>query len=369
MENVYMIAAGGTGGHFYPGFALGKKLIERGHDVVFIVKKGTDSARILQEADIPYHEIDFVAMPRGKNIKQWIDFGTKLFDSMLEIREYIKSYKPLACLGMGGYISFPLVFTAHFMGIKTAVHDSNARIGLANRVCGKFADVFMLGLPTADKVAKTVLVGTPVREEFRLKESVEEQNYWRLATDFSINTLIVGGSQGARYLNYSAAKMVMEMVTKTQRMHFLHITGRRDYEEIKAFYGDTPNVEVMPYADDIYALMKAAQIIISRSGASSLAEIISLKKPSVLVPYPHAADNHQYYNAKVLEERNCSIMIEESPKLQQDLMEAVKVLVANPVNLKNMIGNFDDSKLPDPLDAADVAADIMERLAQGKKIF
>ena len=252
MENVYMIAAGGTGGHFYPGFALGKKLIERGHDVVFIVKKGTDSVRILQEADIPYQEIDFVPMPRGKNIKKWIDFCVKLLDCVIEIREYIKSYKPVVCIGMGGYISFPLIFTAHFMGIKTAVHDSNSKIGLANKVCGKFTDVFMLGMPTEDKVQKSILVGTPIREEFRLKESVEEQNYWRFATDFGINTLIVGGSQGARYLNYSAAKMVMDITSKTQRMHFLHITGRRDYEEIKAFYGDTPNVEILPYADDIY---------------------------------------------------------------------------------------------------------------------
>jgi undecaprenyldiphospho-muramoylpentapeptide beta-N-acetylglucosaminyltransferase len=369
MENVYMIAAGGTGGHFYPGFALGKKLIERGHDVVFIVKKDSDSVRILREADIPYHEIDFTGMPRGKNIKKWIEFFDKLFGSIIEVRQYIKSYKPLACIGMGGYISFPLVFTAHFMGVKTAVHDSNAKIGLANRVCAKFADVFLLGMPTVDKIKKSILVGTPIREEFRQQESVEEQNYWKIETDFAINTLIVGGSQGAKYLNYSAAKMVMAITKKTERMHFFHITGRRDYEEIKAFYGDTPNVEVMPYADDIYALMKAAQIIISRSGASSLAEIISLKKPSILVPFPYAAEDHQYYNAKVLADRNCAIVVRETPRLQEDITEAVKALVAHPENLKKMIADFDNARLPDPLDASDYAANILEKLVQNQKIF
>lgn len=362
MENVIMIAAGGTGGHFYPGFALGKKLIERGHDVVFVIKEGSPSAAILNASDIPYQELDFVSMPRGKNIINWFRFFTKLITSLFTMRDLINSYKPKACIGMGGYISFPLVFTAHFMGIKTAVHDSNAKIGLANRICAKFADVFLLGLPTEDKIEKAVLVGTPVREEFRLKESQEEQNYWTLATDFSINVLIFGGSQGAKRLNYAAAATAMDLLRRTKRIHFLHITGTRDFDEIKDIYGDTPNIDIISYADDIYALMKTAHFIISRAGASSLAEIICLKKPSILIPFPAAADNHQYYNAKILVDKGCAIMLKETDTLSEDITAVIKKLLSSPQAIKSMAANFNNSKLPDPLDAASYAADIIERM-------
>jgi UDP-N-acetylglucosamine--N-acetylmuramyl-(pentapeptide) pyrophosphoryl-undecaprenol N-acetylglucosamine transferase len=283
------------------------------------------------------------------------------------MRGVIKDYKPVVCIGMGGYISFPLIFTAHFMGIKTVVHDSNAKIGFANRVCAKFADLFLLGLPTEDKIENAVLTGTPVREEFLLKESVEEQNYWRFATDFGINILIFGGSQGARNLNLAAAKTAKDLLQKTQRLHFLHITGARDYAEIKALYGDNPNIEVIKYAEDIYSLMKAAQFIIARAGASSLAEIICLKKPSILVPYPYASDNHQFYNAKILADKGGAVLIEESPNLARDLTEVIKKMLASPGAIKTMSANFDNCRLPDPLEAAEYSAALIEKLVKGKK--
>ncbi len=364
MENVFMIAAGGTGGHFYPGLALGKKLMERGHDVVFVVKKGGAASKILDDMDMFYQEIDFSAPPRNKNPKDWFIFSAKFLKTMHRVYQIIKEYKPRACIGMGGYISFPLIFAAHLMGVKTAIHDSNTKIGLANRVCAKFADLFLLGLPVEGAPKNAVLVGTPVREEFRLKESVEEQNYWRFATDFGINVMIFGGSQGARNLNFAAAQMVKSVTEKTTRMHFIHITGNRDYEEIKTLYKDVKNVKVLAYSHDIHALMKAVQLIIGRSGASSLAEIICLKKPSILVPFPYAADNHQYFNAKVLEDKGCAKIILESPNLKEDLENTIKKIMLTPQALKQMQLNFDNSQLPDPLDSASYCVRLLEKLTK-----
>lgn len=363
MENVFMIAAGGTGGHFYPGFALGKELASRGRDVVFIIKRGSPNAKLLEENELLYQEIDFVSMPRGKNPFKWLDFIWKLILSILEMRRFIESYKPAVCIGMGGYISFPLIFTAHFMGVKTAVHDSNSKIGLANKVCSKFTDMFLLGLPVDKKIKNSYLVGTPIREEFRLKASVEEQNYWTFVTDFSINVLIFGGSGGARALSIAAAKTAKDMLGKTKRLHFLHITGTRDYEEIKNIYGDTEHVELIPYAEDIHALMKAAHIVISRAGASSLAEIYSMAKPAIVVPFPYASDDHQYCNAKIFADKGCIKLIKEGPNLAEDLDHTLRELLASPKTLKEMSANFGNLVLPSPLKAAGRIADMAEALA------
>jgi UDP-N-acetylglucosamine--N-acetylmuramyl-(pentapeptide) pyrophosphoryl-undecaprenol N-acetylglucosamine transferase len=249
-------------------------------------------------------------------------------------------------------------------GVKTVLHDSNAKIGLANRVCAKFTDLFLLGLPSVDNIPRGILTGTPIREHFRLKESEADKNYWQFVTDFGINILIFGGSQGARILNEAAVKMSETILAKTNRVHFLHITGRRDYAEIKALYKNSKNVEVIEYSEDIYSLMQAAHLIISRSGASSLAEIISLKKPSILIPYPFACANHQYYNAKVLGDHGCAVILRETPRLADDMTDTVKNLMASPETFKAIHSNFIVAGFPDPLEAASRCAELIENISK-----
>ncbi|MBR4508679.1 MAG: UDP-N-acetylglucosamine--N-acetylmuramyl-(pentapeptide) pyrophosphoryl-undecaprenol N-acetylglucosamine transferase [Elusimicrobiaceae bacterium] len=364
MEKVYMIAAGGTGGHFYPGYALGMKLIERGHDVVFIIKTGNQSAaKILKDNEIFYHEIDCEAMPRSINPIKWFSFIKKFIKSYSYIRELIKSYKPLVCVGMGGYISFPLILCAHFMGVKTAVHDSNSRLGFANKISKIFVDKVMLGLPLDKPIKNSVLVGTPIRKEFAQGLSQVEEGYWELTSDFAINILIFGGSQGARHLNLAASEMVLRMIKRTARINFFHVSGRRDYEMLKEIYKDSPQVDLIEYAYDICALMRTSQIIIARSGASSIAEIVSLQKPSILVPLPTAADNHQYFNAKILEDNGCALLVEDNKDLSANLEKALCSLLGDPKLLGSIQDNLRISPIPDPLEAADLCATQVERLA------
>lgn len=365
MEKVYMIAAGGTGGHFYPGYALGLKLIERGYDVIFIIKKGNQSAaKVLEEKEIFYHEIDFQAMPRSLNPFKICAFIKKFIKSSLYIRELIKSYKPVVCVGMGGYISFPLIFCAHFMGVKTAVHDSNSRLGFANKISRLFVDKMLLGLPLDKKIKNSVLVGTPIREEFAKGASKAEDNYWQMATNFGINILIFGGSQGARSLNLAAAKMALKLTKQSPRIQFIHISGQRDYDMVKDIYKDAPQIELVEYAHDIYSLMKTAQIIIARSGASSLAEIVALRKPAIFVPLPTAADNHQYYNAKILADADCALIVKQDEYLDIKLEEALFSLLKNHKRLDTLKHNLKKVPLPNPLEAADLCADEIEVLAQ-----
>lgn len=362
MEQLYLIAAGGTGGHFYPGLALGKSLIEKDKNVIFVIKKGSPNIKYLDEQELCYQEIDFVSMPRGFNIKKWLSFVYKFLKTLNQMRELLKLTEPKCCIGMGGYISFPLIFVAHFMGYKTAIHDSNSRLGLANKVCAKFADFVFLGLPINNPPKNAVLVGTPIREEFHANISQEEQVYWEMETGFGTNILIFGGSQGAKKLNLASAQAAKRLVNSFKgNLHIFHITGTRDFEEIKKLYGQTPNVEILPYAEDIYSLMKTARIIIARSGASSLAEIFALKKPSILVPFPYAADNHQYYNAKLFEDAGVSLLIEESNNLQYDILTAIETLLSAPEILRDMTANYAKSTLPDPLQAAEKMVQVLER--------
>lgn len=359
-----MIAAGGTGGHFYPGYALGRKLIERGHDVVFIIKKGNSSAaQVLKEKDLFYHEIDFEAMPRSINPIKWFKFLNKFIKSNIYLRSLIKSYKPLACIGMGGYISFPLVFCAHFMGIKTAIHDSNSRLGFSNKISCFFVDKILLGLPLDKNYKKAVLVGTPIRSEFAQGASAAEEGYWEMTTNFGINILIFGGSQGARHLNLAAAEVALKLTQKSRLINFLHISGKRDYEMLKEIYKGASQIELIDYAHDIYALMKTAQVIIARSGASSIAEIIALKKPSILVPLPTAANNHQYFNAKILTDNGCALMVEDNKDLSSGLEKALFSLLRDSKTLESIQDNLRLSPIPDPLEAADLCATQVENLA------
>ena len=354
MENVYLIAAGGTGGHFYPGIALGKALIEKGKSVIFIIRKGSPNIEYLDKQELSFQEIDFVSMPRNTNIDAWFNFLEKFFKTLRQMRQLIKITNPKWCIGMGGYISFPLIFMARLMGYKTAIHDSNSRMGFANKICAKFADLIFLGLPLDEMPKNAILVGTPIREEFRTQLTEEEKIYWEMETDFGINLLIFGGSQGAKKLNYAAAMACKKLIEiSSVNLNVFHITGTRDYEEIKTIYGNTPHLTLLPYAEDIHSLMKAVHIIIARSGASSLAEICALKKPSILVPFPYAADNHQYYNAKLFKDAGLSFLIEESDNLQADLFNAIKKLLSEPEHLQKMRTSYNKLTLPNPLQAAE----------------
>ena len=354
MENVYLIAAGGTGGHFYPGIALGKALLEKGKSVIFVIKKDSPNIKYLDDNELSFQEIDFVPMPRSKNVKEWLNFLKKFFKTLKQMRQLIKLTEPKWCIGMGGYISFPLIFMARLMHYKTAIHDSNSRMGLANKICAKFADLIFLGLPLEEMPKNAILVGTPIREEFSAKLTEEEKIYWEMESNFGINLLIFGGSQGAKKLNYAAAKVCKKLIEiSSGNLNVFHITGTRDYEEIKRIYGDTPHLTLLPYSEDIHSLMKAVHIIIARSGASSLAEICALKKPSILVPFPYAADNHQYYNAKIFKDAGLSFLIEESDNLQADLFNSVKKLLSEPEHLQKMRASYNNLTLPDPLQAAE----------------
>lgn len=356
MNRRFMIASGGTGGHFYPGFALGKQLRKQGFPVLFIVRKNDPAAQILEDNKLHYKEIDFMGLPRSVNPVRHLKFIAKFFKALGQTRNLVREFRPDVAVGTGGYISFPLIFVAHFCGVKTAVHDSNARLGLANKICGKFADLFMLGLPIDKKIKNSVITSTPIRPEF-----ATPANRMSILQELGLNPakktlLVVGGSQGARGLNNA----IVQAVKQLSNWQFIHITGTRWHGELQAAYGGLSNVAALAYSHEIYALMQAVDAAVCRSGASTLAELIYCRLPAILVPFPHAAADHQYYNAKILEEVGAAVVIRETPALQDKLIQTLQQLSSE--QLLAMHQAYGKLILPNPLSAAQDIAKLLCQL-------
>ena len=365
MNKRFLIAAGGTGGHFYPGFSLGSLLNKQGCSVLFVVRKGDVASHVLADSKLKFVEIDFCALPR--TIRQpwkYFTFIYKFFKSLFQIRTIIKKFRPDVAVGTGGYISFPLILMAHLKGIKTAVHDSNTKIGLANKACSYFTDLFFLGLPINKKIKNSILIGTPIRKEF-----AEPFNKRKILKDLGLNpdfitVLLFGGSQGAKALNQALIEVVKRLVAENETLQFIHISGERWYQTITNRYGKINRVTVLAYSNEIYDLIHSSNLVVCRSGAGTLAELIYCQKPAILVPLPSAAANHQFYNAKVLQSVGCASIALESSHLEGELYTQMDRILNAPNNsiLQTMHENYAKLNLPNPMTASERIAERLKQL-------
>ncbi|GHT39512.1 UDP-N-acetylglucosamine--N-acetylmuramyl-(pentapeptide) pyrophosphoryl-undecaprenol N-acetylglucosamine transferase [Bacteroidia bacterium] len=358
----FIIASGGTGGHFYPGFSLGKELRKRGHKVLFIVRKEDGAIKTLEKNGFDYKQINFTGLPRSFNPFKHFVFGCKFCISFVQTAGIIRNFKPDVCVGMGGYISFPLVLWAWLKKIKSAVHDSNTKIGLANKISAKFTNLFLLGLPTSDNIKNTKLVGTPIREEFGLSYNRSEILAGRGLDPKLATILVFGGSQGSKQLNIALSKAAKKIVRQNNTVQFVHISGDKGFERLKHEYRGLKNIRLFAYCHDIYFLMRSADFVVCRSGASTVAELYACRKPAVLVPYPYAADNHQFYNGSLLKKAGCAEMFTEDKQLSARLYDCISNIAKNKNILEFMERGFEVLELPDPLKSAQLIADEVEKL-------
>lgn len=357
MKNTrFLIASGGTGGHFYPGFALGKALQAQGAHVLFVVRKNDPAAGTLRANKLSYEQVDLTGLPRSVNPLRQVRFVGKLIKSFWQTRRIITSFRPQVTLGMGGYVSFPLIFCSHFMGVKTAVHESNAIWGLANNVCGRFCNLHLMGLPMKKTFNHAVLTSTPIRSEFALDVNRAEV-LGQLGFNPQMPTvLMMGGSQGAKGLNEALPGIIKNF----PQWQFIHLTGTRWYETQQAAYQGLTNVKTLAYSEEVYKLMKSADLIICRSGASTLAELIACRLPAILVPFPHAAANHQYFNAKVLADCGCARVVEEGESFATRLKAQLEEVL--PAKLPAMKAAYEKLQMPDPLQATTYITQLVQDL-------
>lgn len=300
-----LIAAGGTGGHFYPGLVAAQELKARGWEPLLVVKKDDPAKAKLEAAGLPCLEVDLGGMPRklGPGL---FTFAWKVLASMRLLSRVVRDFRPSLVLGMGGYLTFPCAWGAKRRGVPCALHESNAIVGLANRASTWLGASLFWGLPPLEGHGR--VVGTPIRPALHLaKDRALGRAAFGLAPEKK-TVLVFGGSQGAAAINKAVAPAL-----KGLDVQVLHLAGKdKSRETVDAYAGAGLRATVLDYSEDMASAYAAADVVVCRSGASTLAELAAQRKPAILVPYPHAAADHQDFNARVFERNGLATRIAEN---------------------------------------------------------
>jgi UDP-N-acetylglucosamine--N-acetylmuramyl-(pentapeptide) pyrophosphoryl-undecaprenol N-acetylglucosamine transferase len=356
MKNIIVIAGGGTGGHIYPGVAIAKSLERMGSNVE-IHFVGSDLG--LETKIIPREGYHLHLLPAGKLNYQGGFFAKlktlfKLPLAFIKSVFWILKNKPKFILGVGGYASGPFVFAAALLKYQTAIWEPNAHPGMTNRLLSRWVKKTYLvfeGARSYFKCNNIMKVGLPVRPEL---EQLKQGN--RDDSDFHV--LCFGGSQGARYIN----KILMESVkSEPEWLHkakLIHQTGEPDYADVNAIYQNSIfSVRPYEFLHEMDKYYDWADIVICRSGASTVAELAAVGKPAVLVPLPTSADDHQKKNAQAVVASGAAIMMEQSQLNPKSLNQIIIEFQKNPERLKKMSEKM--KSLHQPRAADVIAKDIL----------
>jgi UDP-N-acetylglucosamine--N-acetylmuramyl-(pentapeptide) pyrophosphoryl-undecaprenol N-acetylglucosamine transferase len=351
-----LIAAGGTGGHIYPGIAVAKEVLRRDakSEILFV---GT--ARGLENRIVPENgfQLSLINSAGLKNVglAGQLKGLMVLPKSFLEARSLIKDFKPDAVVGAGGYVSGPVLLMAALMRFPTLVMDSNALPGFTNRRLAPFvtkaALTFEEALPFFG--SKGIVTGNPVRREFF---EIEPKTRGE-----KVNLLIFGGSQGARAINNAMSEALEKL--PPEKLNITHQTGEADFEKLKEIYGRAGwgKADVRPYITNMVEAFARSDLIVCRAGATTCAELAAAGKAALMIPLPTAADDHQRKNAEALARAGAAKMI-----LQRDLSgESLAGEIVDLINSPEKISAMEASarKLA-RRDAAEVTVDLIENLAR-----
>lgn len=332
-----LIAGGGTGGHLFPAMAIAEEFKARDakNEVLFVGTKRGIESRLL-----PKHgwSVRYVMSGgiKGMGLFGMIKGILKMACGAFQSVGIILGFRPSAILGMGGYASVPPVFVGKLMGVPSAIHEQNAVPGVTNRVLGKFVRRVFLSYPESEQffpAEKVKVTGNPLRKE--IFESLEK----RADKDHNegIFTLLVfGGSRGAKKLNEVISELFCTEL-KGVDIKLIHQTGEEDYETVKSRYDELGiDATVSTFIDDIAAAYREADLVVCRAGATSISELMAAGKPSILIPYPYAADNHQVANARSVVEGGAAIMILQSDLDAKGLSREIMKMLEKREILKQM---------------------------------
>jgi UDP-N-acetylglucosamine--N-acetylmuramyl-(pentapeptide) pyrophosphoryl-undecaprenol N-acetylglucosamine transferase len=325
------IACGGTGGHLFPGLAVAGELKKRGCRIALLISpKEIDQQAVKAAADMEVFTLPAV----GLQNRNYFSFAANFLKSLFAARKVFRRCKPDAVLAMGGFTSAPPVLMAKELGAKTFLHESNTVPGRANRFLARFVDEAFVGFPETTarlKARKVRTTGTPVRPQFDCEKSAIGNCRLALGLEPSRPTvLVMGGSQGASGINEMILAALPSLADRKSTWQWLHLTGTAQFEKVKHAYAEGGlKAVVQPFLAEMDQAMGAATIAVSRSGASSLAEIAALRLPSLLIPFPAAADNHQLHNARAFETTGAARLIEQKNAAPEGIAAILRELAEN----------------------------------------
>ena len=321
-----IVVAGGTGGHIYPAIAIINKIKEKEPNSEILYIGTTDR---MEKDIIPKLGINFVGLEMSglnrKNIFKNFEVFQKYMKAIKEAKQEIKKFDPEIVIGVGGYITLPVLTAANSLGYKTIIHEQNSIPGLSNKMLARFADCVCVSLPNSVKLFKNknvVYTGNPRSEEIMDVKKVSKKSLGLDSTKKLV--VIVMGSLGSATMTRKLKELIPGFKGKSYQV--VVVTGKSyidDYKDIKV----PANVRIEPYLDNFINVMKDTDLIVSRAGASTIAEITAIGLPAILVPSPYVTHNHQYMNAKELEDLGaCKIITEDEFALETLVPEIDKLL-------------------------------------------
>ena len=311
-----ILATGGTGGHIFPAVALGQELERTGHDVLFVGSGRPLDRQVESSSGMRWKQLK-VGRLKGMGFLNKCQALLMIPYACVQALIVLIAEKPDLVIGVGGSASGPMVLMARFVAIKTAILESNSIPGLTNRLLSRFVNRIFIALPTIKyfdpRKRKVCFTGNPIRTEVieQFETAAKENNRFTL--------LVMGGSQGAHFLNELMLRLLPDLGDIAGSLRIIHVTGAADFNTIQAAYQAVPELEavVQPFVNEIGLFYKQADLVLSRSGAATISDLIQFGLPAVLVPYPFAADQHQVANANYLSQAGAAVV-----KLQQDLEPA-----------------------------------------------
>lgn len=294
MSKTILIMAGGTGGHIFPALAVAHLLRDAGWRVVWLGNPGGMEARLVPQHGFEMVNLQFGAL-RGKGLLRKLLLPLNLLRGFWQALKAIRQVRPNVVLGMGGYITFPGGMMAALTGAPLVLHEQNSVAGLANRVLAGVADRILTGFPKV--FAKGEWVGNPVRQEIARLAAPEVRLAERQGT---MHLLVIGGSLGAQALNDTVPRG-MALLHADELPQIIHQAGEKHIDALKAAYAESGvPAQCVPFIEDMAQAYAWADLVICRAGALTIAELAAAGVPAILVPYPHAVDDHQTGNAKFL---------------------------------------------------------------------
>lgn len=345
-----IFTCGGTGGHINPAIAVANIWKERhpGDNILFIGAKDRMEEKLVPQAGYQLYTIPASGISRGKNwkaLKHNLQAVSYVFHAVSRCKKVIRDFQADVVVGTGGYASFPALLAASMMGIPTCVHEANAMPGLTTRMIANRADRVLTCFPESAKYyrhpEKVETVGMPVRREFIFTKKEDARK--ELGLDDRPLIVSAFGSQGARAMNEVMGQLFALEQKAGYPFQHIHATGRYGVEWMPEYVreqgvdlSENKGITMQEYIYNMPTLMAAADIVISRAGASSCNEIAASGTPCILIPSPNVTDNHQEKNARALSDKNAAVLVLEKECTAQCLMDEITALLQSPDRYKNM---------------------------------
>ena len=343
-NKVYFVTGGGTGGHIYPAMAVADALCEEAK-VYYVGNRRNMEFELASKKGYKFLHVGVSGMPRKLNPK-FFYWGIRLVRAILYSIRYIKKYKPNAVFATGGYVSAPMIFACIITKTPYMMHDCDAMPGLVTRKLSKRAKFVSLAFEKARRFIPNrhvIVTGNPIREEFATL--TKEQARENLGLKNKLTMTVMGGSQGAKTINNTMVEVLKEFA-QDRGIQIIFQTGKKNYDEIieklKLVYPaceQNSGVIVKPYFMDMISVLKASDIVVSRAGSLSLSEICASGAAPILVPYPHAAANHQRINAKYFLDMGACIYVEDKDLEPNKLREIINSLLDNRIKMNYLKQN------------------------------